>query len=107
MYTCIQVSSSVETSLQVNSDFNCTTSVPESRVANVFIPKTVLQDGGGRVLLTVYTSPSLYPYTSTNNLTVNSPVVGVCINDLVQFVENITINFQLPTGVSFFHSIFV
>ena len=84
------------------SDFNCSSNLPEIGVNSVSIPNTIFQDEGDSVLLTIYTSPSLYPDPDApaNSLTVNSSVVGVCINNLMSFVDNITVKFQLTTDVS-------
>ena len=82
------------------SDFNCASNLPDIAVNSVSIPNTIFQDEGDSVLLTVYTSPSLYPDAPSNSLTVNSSVAEVCINNLMSFVDNITVKFQLTTDVS-------
>lgn len=54
------------------------------------------------LILSYYSNSSLFPLNLTNR-TIATPVIGVTINDESEnfnLIENVTINFHLPTPVS-------
>ena len=96
-----QVDSSDVTDLNINSGSECTMNVPDSSTASVTVPKTLFGESEDiSILLSLFNSPSLFRDMSSNNLTVNTTVIGISINNFTQLSENITLHFQLQRSVS-------
>ena len=100
-YIQVAPSSKGASDLSLNTDSNCARN-SDSNMASVLVPKSLFdQDNEGiSILFVLFNSSSLFPDTSTNNLTVNSAVIGISINNYTQLSENITIHFQLQRSVS-------
>ena len=98
-----QVSSTDEANLSPNLNFKCVTNDLVSNAVNVSIP-TSLFEGGEEVNITLilYNSSSLFPDTSSSNLTIASPIIGITINSFTQLRGNISIHFRLLNNVSHF-----
>ena len=96
-----QVDSSDVTDLNINLGSECTMNVPDSSMASVSVPKTLFGESEDiSILLSLFNSPSLFRDMSSNNLTVNTMVIGISINNFTQLSENITLHFQLQRSVS-------
>ena len=102
-----QVASSDAADLNLNSGSDCTKNVPESTMASVSVPKMLFEGSEGiNILLALYNSPSLFHDNSSSNLTVNSTVIGISINNFTQLPQNITLHFQLLRSVSYSQKFF-
>ncbi|CAI8020051.1 Adhesion G-protein coupled receptor G4, partial [Geodia barretti] len=90
------VDSSDVTDLNINSGSTCTMNVPDSSMASVSVPMTLFGESEDiSILLSLFNSPSLFRDMSSNNLTVNTTVIGISINNFTQLSDNITLHFQL------------
>ena len=89
---------------------NATEGVPGSGTVRIDIPKEVFntKENGTEVniVFTLYSSLALFPYNSTDNVTVHRPVVGATIStfNTSNLPENITVTFLLETTVSIYFS---
>ena len=98
---CSQVASHDVTDLNLNSDSDCSRNVPDSSMASVSVPMTLFEESEDiSILLALFNSPSLFLDISSSNLTVNTTVIGISINNFTQLSQNITLHFQLQRSVS-------